>query len=239
MMDCAHYRRSILLDPKHSTGELFEHRASCRDCNQYAERVLRMESRLERALRVNVSAAVDDVPLRGRSSPPAARPFAYRRSGLAMAASVLLAVVAGTLWLAAPGRSLAADVVAHMAGEPGAWRSTDIAVPSPALQKVLSDAHLSLAAAAGVVSYANSCRFRGRLVPHLVIQTAAQPITVMVLAHESVPKAEQFDAGGYRGIIVSVPGHGSLAVLARGSNADIKALEGVAARVRDSIVWTG
>ena len=59
---------------------------------------------------------------------------------------------------------------------------------------------------AGVVSYASSCTFRGYKVPHLVVQTASGPVTVMVLVHEAVRHATQFDEQGYRGTIVPVPG---------------------------------
>jgi hypothetical protein len=59
----------------------------------------------------------------------------------------------------------------------------------------------------------------------------------MVLAHENVSRSSEFDEGGYRGVIVPVPGHGSLAVLARGANANIKLVEAVAARVQESIAW--
>ncbi len=46
-------------------------------------------------------------------------PGLARRRWLTMAASVLVAAgIAGGLWLAAPGASLAADVVSHMAEEP-------------------------------------------------------------------------------------------------------------------------
>jgi hypothetical protein len=147
--------------------------------------------------------------------------------------------VAGGLWISVPGPSLAADVVTHMAGEPDAWRRTDVPVPSPELQDVLRDSHLRLAAGAGMVSYAASCAFRGHRVPHLVIQTASGPVTVMVLVHEPAAKPVRFDEGGYLGVIVPVPGHGSLAVLTRDAATDSKAIEQIAARVLDSIVWTG
>ena len=52
MMDCAQYRRSMLADPHDPDPLLREHRASCPDCNLFSERLLRFESRLERALRV-------------------------------------------------------------------------------------------------------------------------------------------------------------------------------------------
>lgn len=238
MTDCAHYRRSMLADPRDPDPGLSEHRAACGDCTALTDRVLNFESRLDRALRVPLPP--DRVaPLRAKSPLPAAGPPPSRGRWLAMAASVLLAlVVAGALWLAAPGPSLAADVVTHMGGEPDAWLRTD-PVPSSALQGVLRDSRLRLAAGAGVVSYASSCAFRGHQVPHLVIQTESGPVTVMVLVHERQPKPVQFDEQGYRGVIVPVAGHGSLAVLTRGAATDIKTVESTAARVLDSIVWTG
>jgi hypothetical protein len=247
MMGCAHYRRSMLADPRDPDPLLREHRESCHDCNLYSERLLRFESRLERALRVALpseAALPSDkvVPLRAKSLRTALRSPTYRKGVLAMAASVLMAlVVAGGLWLSAPGPSLAADVVTHMREEPEAWRRTDVPVQSSKLQDVLRDSHLRLAAGAGtgIVSYANSCAFRGHQVPHLVIQTEAGPVTVMVLVHERVSKSMRFDEQGYRGVIVPVAGHGSLAVLTRGPAADVKTIEKIAHRVLDSIVWTG
>jgi len=97
---------------------------------------------------------------------------------------------------------------------------------------------LAASAGAGMVSYASSCEFRGHQVPHLVLQTESGPVTVMVLVHEHVSKPVQFDEEGYRGVIVPVPGHGSLAVLTRGSATDLETIEHIAHRVLDSIVWT-
>jgi hypothetical protein len=88
------------------------------------------------------------------------------------------------------------------------------------------------------VSYASSCLFRGHRVPHLVVQTSMGPVTVMVLVHESVSKAVPFDEEGYRGVIVPVPGHGSLAVLVHDKQADLRAVGEIAARVQGAIVWT-
>jgi hypothetical protein len=234
MMDHAQFRRALLADPHDPDPDLRAHRETCRDCVAFAERLLRFESRLERALRVDLPAGADRVvPLH------APRAALYRRGWLAMAASVLMAVlVAGVLWVAAPGASVAADVVTHMAGEPDAWRRTDVPVPDAELQEVLSNTHLRLAAGSAMVSYASSCEFRGHHVPHLVIQTGSGPVTVMVLVHERVSKPVQFDEQGYRGVIVPVAGHGSIAVLARGPDTDIKTVERIAAQVLASIVWT-
>ncbi len=256
MTDHAQFKRALMADPHDPDPELRAHRESCHDCSVFAERLMRFESRLDRAMRVNlpagadwvapedsaVGAAASDadrvVPFLAKAPPRS--PRAYRRGWLAMAASVLVAVlVAGVLWVAAPGASIAADVVTHMAGEPDAWLRTDVPVPDKELEAVLRNTHLRLAAGSAMVSYASSCEFRGHHVPHLVIQTESGPVTVMVLVHERVSKSVQFDEQGYRGVIVPVSGHGSIAVLTHGPNTDIKTVEGIAARVLDSIVWTG
>jgi hypothetical protein len=234
MTDCTEYRRSILADPHDANPELKTHLDGCRECLEYTARLLRFEQRLERALRVGVP---EQGASKLRASPRPA--LAAPRRWLAIAASVLVALtVAGGLWLVAPGPSLAADVVAHMAGEPQAWARTDIAVPSPELAGVLRNAHMRLDPRAGLVSYARSCLFRGRVVPHLVVQTEMGPVTVMVLVHETVAQRSSFDENGYRGVIIPEQGHGSLAILARDEDADPQAVERISARVRAAIGWT-
>jgi len=228
VIGCAEYRRAVLTNPRDAAPELAAHLANCRECPAYLERLLRFEGRLERALRVDA---------RESAEPFRARPRVHR-GWLAMAASVAAAlVVAGGLWVAVPHSSLAADVVAHMAGEPEAWARTDVAVPASDLDRVLERARMRLKPEAGMVSYAQSCQFRGHTVPHLVVQTAMGPVTVMVLPHDSVAKTVRFDEEGYRGVIVPVPGHGSLAVLARGPDADLAVVRKVAERVENAIVW--
>ena len=245
MMNCAQYRRAVLADPRDADPELDLHRDGCRECLEYTARLSHFEGRLERAMRVSVPAAAEArvVPLRA-PAPPRTRAttdrLKVRRGWLAMAASVLILVaVAGGLWLAEPHSSLAADVVAHMADEPQAWARTDIAASAPQLARALGDAPLRLDPKAGMVSYAQSCLFRGHHVPHLVVQTEMGPVTVMVLAHESVSKPVQFAEQGYRGVILPIPGHGSLAVLARGQSPGPDMLKQIASRVQEALVWTG
>jgi len=243
MMDCAQYRRALLADPHESDAEMSAHADSCPECAAYAADLRRFEDRLDRALRLDVSAHVRPkstvVPLRSRGA-RAARPRSRPRGWLAAAAGVLLAVaVAAGLWLGASGRSLAADVVAHMAGEPDAWARTETPVPPPRLDAVMRESHIRLKESAGLVTYANSCRFRGHQVPHLVVQTGVGPVTVMVLTRESAKAPERFHESGYQGMILPVPGHGSLAVLERGPAFDQAVLESLAARVRDAIDWSG
>jgi len=240
MMDCTEYRRALLTDPGHPSAEMLTHVADCQACTGYTERVLRFESRLERALQVNPHAAEGARPSSsaavGRRLDGRAR---LRRRGFAIAASVLLATfAAGSLWLAAPGRSLAAAVVDHMSGEPEAWVRTGVPVAESRLDAVMSQSGVHLKPSAGLVSYANSCEFRGHQVPHLVVQTAAGPVTVMVLTHESVSRQVHFDEHGYRGMIVPVHGHGSLAVLEHTPNIAPQPIDAVATQVLGALDWT-
>jgi len=234
MMEHAHYRAAILADPHSSDADLLAHRETCAECRAYTEQLLKFESRLERAMRVSIAPKADVLPFeRKRAAAPTSRRW------MALAASVLLgAAIVGGVWLTLPQSSLAAAVVAHMAGEPEAWRRTDVAVPKPELEDVLKNSKLRLKPDAGIVSYASSCTFRGYKVPHLVVQTASGPVTVMVLVHEAVRHPTQFDEQGYRGTIVPVPGHGSLAVLMRDPSIGASEIAGIAKRVDDSIVWT-
>ena len=233
MMDHAHYRMLISADPHSSDPKLREHRDGCADCSLYTERLLRFESQLERAVKIDIPTRAEVLPFARQAVRPLPGPWRW----MAIAASVLLCVlVAAGIWVALPGASLAADVVAHMAGEPEAWRRTDVAVPDTALNDVLRDSNLRLSTAAGIVSYAASCAFRGHRVPHLVVQSPSGPVTVMVLVHEAASRRTQFDEQGYRGTIVPMPGHGSIAVLMRDPGA--ADLERIAAQVRDAIAWT-
>jgi hypothetical protein len=235
MMEHARYRMLIGADPRSGDPELREHRESCRECSLYTEQLLRFEARLESAMKVDIPIRAQVLPIAAKAATRDAKSWRW----MAIAASVLLGVVlAAGIWIALPGASLAADVVAHMAGEPEAWKLTDAAVPDTALDDVLRDSKLRLRADAGIVSYAASCAFRGHRVPHLVVQSPSGPVTVMVLVHESVGRLTQFDEQGYRGTIVPMPGHGSIAVLMQDpGGAHARDLQQIAAQVRDSIVW--
>jgi uncharacterized protein DUF3379 len=249
MIDCSQYRRVLLAEPHSADPELLAHRANCTQCAEFTERLGRFETRLASAMRLELTAAAPGaaapvgsaenlVPLRAQGARVSGRPDRRRPRLLALAASVLVAVgAAGVLWLALPRSSLADAVVAHMAGEPQAWLSHE-AVPAASLSEAISDAHMKLRSDAGVVSYAASCEFRGFHVPHLVVQDASGPVTVMVLVHESARSTVNFDEQGYRGVIRAMPGHGAIAVLTRNQALSTAEVERIAARVQGAIDWT-
>jgi hypothetical protein len=237
MIDHAHFRTASMVDPYHrkcSSRERYEldaHREACAECSRYQERLLQFEQRLERALKVKVLGRAKSPSRVGRALP---RSWGGPKQWLALAASLLLgvAVVSGG-WLAAPSRSLAADVVTHVAEEP----LTEAPVAATDLQKVLHSAEVRLLPSAGIVTYANACTFRGYTVPHLVLQSARGPVTVMVLVHESVKRTVDFNEGGYRGVIVPFEGHGSVAILAPAEHWGAQDISDTVERVRSAVSY--
>jgi hypothetical protein len=232
MMDHEQYRRALLANPQSREPELLAHHESCAECRAYTERVLKFEARLRRALEAPLGGGADILPFERRE---------VRRSRtsrmFALAASVILGlVIAAGLWVSLPKSSLAADVVAHMAGEPDAWNTRE-AVPDTEAEKVFSNANMHLAPTAGVVSYASGCEFRNHVVPHLVVQSPKGPVTVMVLVHEKVKAQQQFDEQGYRGTIVPIKDHGSIAVLMKDPTSSAQDVDAIAAKVRAAIIW--
>lgn len=222
-MNCRDFRRAAGADPGHLPAEAEAHRAGCPDCTRYYTEIVELEARLVRALSVPVPEA------RGAK----VRAFAARGRWLALAASVLVAVGIGAAgWLVLVPASLAADVVEHMRGEPDAWNATTPATDA-ALEASLQRGNAWFTKMPGRFVYVQSCFFRGRHVPHLVMQTAEGPITLLILRHERVRERQEFDEGGYRGVLLPVE-DGSVAVVTHGAPLPVALANEIAA----SIEWT-
>lgn len=230
-MNCTDVRLAVGAQPNVTGPELDRHLRECAACAAYRADMVKLDENIRRALRLDTAA------LRIEAAHPQAQPVAHpwgsapprtwRAAGRrwALAASVLLAVIAGfVLWGALPRHSLAADVVAHVISEP--WsRGTGTPVPRSALATVLKRADLRLDSVDGDILFAQTCFFRGRWVPHFVVRTGSGPVTVLILPNERVRSAERFAENGYSGILLPASGvaahagvnasRGSIAVLSR------------------------
>ncbi len=221
-MNCTEAHLAIGAEPQGLTPDLEQHLRECASCARYRREMLELDERIHRALRVDLAALKSDVPARpsvrlvaSAAEPPAdASLIGTLGRQWALAASVLFAVaVVLVLWGALPRHSLAADVVAHVISEP----LPRIARPLPesTLDAVLQISHLRLDPGNREVLFAQTCFFRGRLVPHFVVRSGNAAITVLVLPNEALPKAEHFSESGYSGILLPNDGRGSIAVLSR------------------------
>lgn len=229
-MDCAEFRREADADPGHLGPQASAHRDACAACAESLRRTIELDERIFAALRVPVpEAARTGIP--GRV---VRFPVIERRRWMALAASIVGGVLVGSLlWVGSPRPSLAGDVVKHLDHEPGAMAVTSHETDPAEVEAVLQRAGVRLRAGIGTVSYASTCSFRGDKVPHLVVQTAAGPVAVMVLRHEKVAAPVDFDEDGYAGTIVPA-GPGSIAVIGHAPAAD---LDQVAEQVRNAVQW--
>ncbi len=197
--------------PGETTPELQSHLASCAKCSALRASALRLDERIQRAMQLG--------------SPRMAPNHRVSRRGWALAASVLLAVVAGLLlWPAQSGSVLASELLQHVSGgqERESWDNTEV-VAQGVLDKVLRSAGVSLDINSdNPVVYAHSCVLRGRQLPHLVIRTASGPVTVVPMPGEQLWITRDFSENGLHGVLLPVAG-GAVAVIGRGQT-DIKSV---------------
>ena len=222
-MKCTDAHVFIGAEPQTITPELEQHLLECSSCSEYRREMLELDANIQRALKSDFAPFESAVPLRTpvreipETPPVASQPTASRAVGhqWALAASVLFALgVMFVLWGALPRYSLAADVVAHVISEPLS-AGPNSPVPPATLAGVLEKANLRMDPLPGQVTFAQTCFFRGRLVPHFVVRTDQGLLTVLILPHEHVKVAERFSEGGYSGILLPDDGRGSIAVLNR------------------------
>lgn len=207
-MNCEEARLLIGAHPGADDADIAEHVAQCAECARYQQELRDMDRVVAAALRVDFAAAA---PRRARVS---------RRPIWAVAASLIVVVVGAFAWLLNPRDTFAAQVIDHVNGEAFSLVRTSQAADPLELEGILSHSGVRLKPDAPLVSYAAGCKFRGHVVPHLVVQTERGPVTVMVLADEPAGgKSRRIDEGGYRGVVVPAP-RGVLVVLGQEGNVE-------------------
>lgn len=220
-MTCDEARLQLGAEPSVTDATLEAHLQGCSACAGFREEMRALDADIRRALQQPPT-----VTGRRRVRP---RPL-WRQ--FALAASVLLAMAAVLgVWLLRPTDTLAHDVVAHVQGEPESWLATQH-VSSGGIAAVLRGSGVELELTSDKVTYAQSCWFRGHYVPHLVVQTAQGPATVLILRHEHVAGRRSFHEDGMSGVIVPA-GTGSIAVLARGGGD----LDAVVGQMQQDVRW--
>jgi hypothetical protein len=215
-VDCRHVRVAIGGDPHRLSADESAHLTTCAACRQFHAETVELDGRVRAAL---------ELPLaRFRKPATPARRFA-------LAASLLLAsLIAGGIWLASPQPALAGEVLEHIRHESDSWGAHEILSTSE-LASVLRKAGVQFDTSMPVV-YAMACMFRGHRVPHLVVQTAKGPMTVMLLAHEKLLARQEFSEEGYHGILLPA-GSGSVALLMR----DGEVPDRIASQVVSGVRW--
>jgi hypothetical protein len=218
---CDEARLLIGADPGAATTALEEHLATCAACARFRDEMRSLDADIRRAL----ERPPDIARPRSDRQPPRWRQWA-------LAASVVLATLAVLgVWLLRPSDTLAREVVAHVQGEPDSWLATQH-VSAQGITQALHGAGVALEITSDKIMYAQSCWFRGHYVPHLVIQTARGPATVLILRHEQPRARRAFHEAGMSGVIVPAE-QGSIAVLTRGAGD----LDDLAGQMQHDVHW--
>jgi hypothetical protein len=233
-MNCLEFRRAAGADPEHLSPDAVAHRDGCPQCAEFLQKVQRMDATILKALRVPASSPVEPLPASPRVASAMRASLGNRNRWFALAASIAGGVAIGALlWASGPRDALARDAVAHLAHEPEAMVATQVPADAAQVAAVLAKDGVRLRSDMGLVTYVMSCPFRGHEVPHLVVQTSAGPVTVLVLRNEKVSRVMKFHEQGYAGTI-EPSGPGSIAVIG-GSAEQVKE---AAARIDSALEWT-
>jgi len=207
-VSCEQARLTIGADPAGSRAELEEHLQDCASCRRFREEMRTLDANIRRAL---------ERPPEFLGTPR----FTAGWRPWALAASVLLAMLAVlSVWLLRPSDTLAREVVAHVQEEPESWLARQH-VDAHSIDEALRGAGVRLDITSDRITYAQSCWFHDHYVPHLVVQTAQGPATVLILRNQRVSQRRTFHEAGMSGVIVPAP-QGSIAVLTR-AGADVDA----------------
>lgn len=248
-MNCTDYKNALTAEPGFCDES--RHADSCADCQAYSDEILALDKKLIVAMEISVPELVMPelpniktekvVSLSSRRATPLPVWFA-------MAATVLLAAFVGVRMMGTDVTdvplqehvameefhgTLAEQVLAHVDHEPQAFRISNTAVSDRQLSRVVPKNVATVNHDAGLITYAASCRINGRTVPHLVIQGAHGPITILLMPEEPLAEATTLEGVNIRGIMLPV-GNGSIAIIGDRE----EQLDQVRKNVLDSVVWS-
>lgn len=209
-MNCEEFRTVVGAEPNTTRPDVLAHAAECAECARYREEMQAMDRVIYRALAVDVQPAA-------APKLPQANNRIWR-----IAASVLLTAIAvafTSIWLLTPRDTFAAEVIAHIQDEPDSLLITSDSVSNATVEKILGSARMRLQPGVALVSYATPCTFRGRVSPHLVVQTERGPVTVLVLPEEPQRPRREINEDGFQGVVMPAP-RGVIVVLGVGAPVD-------------------
>jgi len=234
-MNCEQYREALAADPSFDGGA--GHLSECSACQAYRSEMLELEQMISRALALDVpELEVPELPeieadnvvtlSKRRVSPPAF---------LAIAATVVLAAFVGFRMLGGglEPQSLADELLAHIDREAAALRISSVAVTDARLESVVPADIARLDHSTGLITYAQSCKIRGRDVPHLIIQGEHGPVTILLMPDEMVSDPQTITGESVNGVILPV-GDGSIAIFGERE----ESLDRIERKVLDSVTWS-
>lgn len=232
-MNCLEFRRMLAATPQSRDPRFIAHRDSCPACATAWDHAQHSERRLHEALAVDVPERLVERVLLAQATGTRQKRRRQRRFGLAVAASLLLAVVAGGLfWRHIDAQKLPALAVAHMPPEMAALKLTR-PVADAMIVADFADRGLSLPGPIPAhTTYVHKCMVGPYRAVHLVTRADGEPVVVLYLPHKQLRHERRFLRGGWHGLEMPLT-HGSVVVMTDRGNA--RPLAGVAQAWRQAI----
>ncbi len=239
-MNCNDYKEAIAADPSESFDGGTAHASACESCGDYREEMRALNGKIARALSIGVpELKMPELSPIEADANVVNLPFGRKvrittPTWLGIAASFAIAAVFAARMLGggAEYSSLAAEVIAHLDYEPQALRVVSTPVSTRMLINVVSS-DVADVGGLGLITYARTCPINGKPVPHLVLQGAKGPITLLLMPDEKIERAVPLLGKGIKGVILPV-GNGSIAII---GDRD-EALEQYEQQIIDSVRWS-
>ncbi len=238
MIDCVTFRRRLLENPLQETRAMARHEANCHTCASYAQQVRSTERALQDMLDVDVPPELAERVQLAVSYQRAPRTERRRPLQLATAASLLLAVLVGTLWLTRPQGlepphqlTLSESVFHHIDDEIHVLRQPGPVGPYK-VEQVFSRFGARLTRAIGPVSFAAECKMRHKTGVHLVIPGEMGAITVLFMPGEMTDGPQAIATARFEGEILPTR-WGSIAIVGEHG----EHLDALAGRLQQSVDW--
>ena len=242
-MNCEEYREAIAADPSESFAGGAEHTVVCEACSAYRAEMRALDVTIAKALAIDVpDLKIPDLPPIGDEDGnvlnlPFSRPAKISRPAwIGIAASFALAAIIGVQFIdneSANDRLLAETVLAHVDHEPWSLKVTDVSVSDNRVASVINPTIGTMDHNVGLVSYAQSCIINGNTIPHLVIQGAKGPVTLLLMPDEMVSAAVTLSGENVNGVILP-HGSGSIAIIGERE----ERIEELKRRVVESVEWS-
>jgi hypothetical protein len=216
-MECLEFRRQLGSDPRHENAAMTAHKRECAGCSEAQARSLGFEMQLRRAMNVPVPTGLADRILLAQTTLDRRDSGTQRRrwyTGVGIAAALLLALGAGSLWQAHNKVDFPALVADHIRDEPESFASNE-PMPVPAVLQYFDARHVHLAAALPPgISYAAPCPMGPYKTVHMVMPEADGPVTVFYLAGDRMRDRGDFRQAQWVGRHVPM-GEGTLVLVAQ------------------------
>lgn len=199
-MDCLTFRRLKLAVPLDASPEVIAHMQTCADCAAFTRQLEAFERELEEVANVAVPEGLaEQIILRHR------RPQWFKRSSLALAATVVLSVAALVVFNVTESNNEMADTfVAHIVDEPGSMFANTAVEPAMLVQAFAGFGG-QIVEPIGEARFVGKCRVGNVIATHMLVRTPYGDATVILMPEHGKATRRPLNREGYSVVVVPVP----------------------------------